>query len=117
MGKVLFILLRLLAVPWIGTVAGLLILYQLAICKLALPDFQSLAVFCVAPMALFSTAIVCQLGNVVAARWASLVLVEVTAFGLALGRANLGSPWRLGRKPSLFHPPGTTALAPDGTNL
>ncbi len=117
MGKILFTCLRLLAVPWIGSVAGLAIAYQLADCWLNLPRPQFLLVCCLVPPVLFSAAPVGEIGSVLAAWCARLTLVEVSMFGLALRRADLASPWRLRRKPGLFSPPATTALARDGRDL
>lgn len=117
MKKVLSTLLGLLAPPWIGSVAGLAIMYQVCICGFSLTIPQFILVCCLLPLALFSTAPLCQLGTALAAWLVGQRVVEVSLFGLALYRADPASPWRLRRTTSLFLPPGTVTLGRDGTAL
>lgn len=117
MNKVLAFLLRLLAVPWIGIVTGLTIYYQLFICWQSLSKPQFILVCCLVLPLLLLTTPVHELGHVIAARWAKYSMMVISVFGIALHRADLSSPWRIGRTPPPHPPHSVVSMARDGTAL
>jgi hypothetical protein len=117
MSKVLATLLRLLAVPWIGSVTGLAVLYQLVISWRSLSVPQFITICCsVLPLLLVTTPIH-ELGHAIAARWTRHTVMLISAFGVALHRAGFSSPWRLRRTPRPYPPHCVVAITRDGVAL
>lgn len=117
MRRVLCTFIEMLAVTWIGTVTGLAILYQLVICRHSLSASQFVVVCCLVLPAFLLTAPVHELGHALAAWWTRHTIMVFSVYGLALHRADLSSPWRLGRTP-LRHPAhGVVAMVRDGIAL
>jgi hypothetical protein len=115
--KVLCILLGLLAPPWIGTVTGLAIYYQLDVCSHSLPGPQVTVVWCLVLPLLLLTTFVHEFGHVIAAWWNGDQIMVVSLFWIALYREEFSGPWRLGRTPRPYAPHGVVSVSRDGAAL